>query len=249
MKLMQVSLYPGDSYIGTVARADDGTFTSGADPWVGESLFSYSKQPGQTGPPRQYRLLDAIYSSAARNNVPTAVIGEAIMLMSRKFDLTAFATDQDRIDLVYSDQPRDGNLGRVLYAAVRGPQRDLECYVFKPPGSSDFACMDDGNANAEDQRAQWHGDAGERRDDVDLRPQRAARAEDGAHQQGRRLGRAGGQRRCLPPSTGWSRFAGDGKDYGNIVRISHSGRRETLYAHLSRFDGAAKPGATSRPAT
>ena len=35
---------------------------------------------------------DAIYSTAARNKVPTGVIGEAIMYLSRGHDLNAFAS-------------------------------------------------------------------------------------------------------------------------------------------------------------
>ena len=83
LKLMQVSLYADAQYIGTLARGDDGTFVAGVDPWVREDLLHYTGFEEQSGPPRQYRLLDAIYSTAIRNNVPAGVIGEAIMFLSR----------------------------------------------------------------------------------------------------------------------------------------------------------------------
>src|SRR5690606_33429954 len=110
--------YADQTYLGTIARDDQGAFVSGADPWVDEDLFNYSGEPESEAPRRQYRLLDAIYSTAARNNVPTGVIGEAIMLLSRSQDLNAFTTPEDRLLLAFSAEPRDGNAGRVLYAAV-----------------------------------------------------------------------------------------------------------------------------------
>src|SRR5690606_8970933 len=81
-RLVQVSVYADQTYRGTVARDAEGNFVAGADPWVDEDLFNYSGEEQSEEPRRQYRLLDAIYSTAARNNVPTGVIGEAIMLLS-----------------------------------------------------------------------------------------------------------------------------------------------------------------------
>ncbi len=37
-------------------------------------------------------------------------------------------------------------------------------------------------------------------------------------------------------------YAGDGKGYGNVVRVSHAGGRETRYAHMSRFASGLKVG-------
>ena len=118
-------------------------FVAGVDPWVREDLLHYSGAETQTGPERQYRLLDAIYSTAARNNVPTAVIGETIMYLSRGQDLNAFASHGDRLVLVYSATPRasDGSAGRVLYAAIKGDQKNIECFVYRPAGADDFACV------------------------------------------------------------------------------------------------------------
>ena len=45
--------------------------------------------------------------------------------------------------LIYSASGRgtDGSSGRVLYAAVRGDQKNIECFVFRPSGSDDYACV------------------------------------------------------------------------------------------------------------
>ena len=147
LKLVQVSIYADAKYIGTLARDDSGKFVVGVDPWVKEDFLHYTGFQDQTGLQRQYRLLDAIYSTAVRNNVPTSVIGEAIMFLSRGQDLNAFATHGDRLILAYSEKARapDGSGGRVLYAAVKGDQKNIECFVFRPSGSNDFACVTEGD--------------------------------------------------------------------------------------------------------
>ena len=40
-----------------------------------------STSQSRSAQPQSYRLLDAIYSTATRNNVPSSVTGEAIMLI------------------------------------------------------------------------------------------------------------------------------------------------------------------------
>ena len=115
--------------------------------------------------PQSYRLLDAIYSTATRNNVPSSVTGEAIMLVSRSFDLQAMATKDDRLVLAFAkDGPRQGPAsGRVLYVAVHGVDRNFECFVYQPQPDADFACMTEKDATAQRHRHERHGDAGEGR--------------------------------------------------------------------------------------
>ena len=63
-RLMQVSVYAEQTYLGSVARADDGGFVSGADPWVTDDLFNYSgeeesdDEPQATVPAARRHLLD-----------------------------------------------------------------------------------------------------------------------------------------------------------------------------------------------
>jgi murein DD-endopeptidase MepM/ murein hydrolase activator NlpD len=240
-RLMQVSLYANDVYVGTIARSDEGAFTSGADPWVDQDLFSYSGQEEAAAPTQRYRILDAIYSTAARNGVPTGIIGEAIMLLSRSHDLNAFVEHDDRFLLVYSDSPRDGNMGRVLYVAVRGSDKDLQCFVYRPRAGSDFACMTDGsevvsqtvlNGMLTPVNGVMKSTFGPRRHPI-LKTVRIHKGVDWAAPSGTPV---------FAAFDGEIVYAGDGADYGNLVRIKHAGSRETRYAHLDRFDGAARPG-------
>ncbi len=243
LTLMQVSIYADAKYIGTLARADDGSFVTGVDPWVREDLLHYTGFEQQAGPPRQYRLLDAVYSTAVRNNVPTGVIGEAIMFLSRGQDLNAFATQGDRLVLIYSTNARgnDGSSGRVLYAAVRGAQKNIECFVFRPSGSDDFACVTEQdqvysltvtNGMVTPVNGVMTSTFGPRKHPI-LGTVRVHKGVDWAAPVGAPV---------FAAFDGTIAFFGDGNDYGNVVRISHAGGRETRYAHLSKFAQNLKDG-------
>jgi murein DD-endopeptidase MepM/ murein hydrolase activator NlpD len=244
LSLVQVSIYADAEYVGTLARADDGRFVSAVDPWVRENLLNFSGFEQQTGPQRQYRLLDAIYSTAVRNNVPASVIGEAILFLSRGKDLNVFATQQDRLILVYSETPRsaDGAAGRVLYAAVKGGDTNLECFVFRPHGSSDFACVTEEhqvysltvtNGMVTPVNGVMTSTFGPRKHPI-LGEVRIHKGVDWAAPVGTPV---------FAAYDGTVASFGDGNDYGNLVRISHNGGRETRYAHLSRFAPSLKDGA------
>ncbi len=244
LQLVQISLYADEKYVGTLARADKGDFVSGVDPWVHEDLLHYSGVQDQTGPQREYRLLDAIYSTAVRNNVPSGVIGEAIMFLSRGQDLNAFAVQGDRLVLAYSATGRaqNGGSGRVLYAAVQRADKSIECFVYKPSASDDYACVTE-----QDQvysltvsngmvtpvsGGVMTSTFGPRKHPI-LGVVRVHKGVDWAAPVGTPV---------LAAFDGTIAFHGDGQGYGNVIRIAHSGGRETRYAHLSRFADNLKQG-------
>jgi murein DD-endopeptidase MepM/ murein hydrolase activator NlpD len=242
LSLMQVSVYADDTYVGTLARNDAGDFVAGIDPWVRDDLFNYSGAATATLPGQQYRLLDAIYSTAARNNVPTEVIGEAIMYLSRAQDLNAFAAQDDRLALLYSKTARgpDGAGGRVLYVGVRDAQRRLECYVF-PQSEADYACISGdavvrGRAVAGGMITPVDGvltsGFGPRKHPI-LKTVRIHKGVDWAAPAGTPI---------LAAFDGTIAFRGDGGGYGNVVRIAHADGSETRYAHMQRFAESATVG-------
>jgi len=241
--LVQLSLYADAKYIGTIARADDGSFVEGVDPWVRDDLLHYSGAEAQAGLQRQYRLLDAIYSTAVRNNVPTAVIGEAIMYLSRGQDLNAFASPGDRLVLAYSATPRstEGSGGRVLFVAVQTAEKNLDCFVYKPAGADDYACVSENdqvhsvtvtNGMVTPVNGVLTSTFGPRRHPI-LKEVRIHKGVDWAAPTGTPIYAA---------FDGEIAFAGDGKGYGNVVRIAHDGGRETRYAHMSRFGAGVAVG-------
>ncbi|MBW8907617.1 MAG: M23 family metallopeptidase, partial [Mesorhizobium sp.] len=227
MSLMQVSVYAKNVYVGTLTRNAAGAFVSGVDPWVREDLFNYSGASDQGGPKRQYRLLDAIYSTAARNKVPTSVIGEAIMYLSRGQDLDAFASEDQRLVLIYSQTPRgQGEIsGRVLYVGVQGAEKSLDCFVFQQ-SDGQYACVtgDDQvrsltvtNGMVTPVAGVMTSTFGPRKHPI-LGTVRIHKGVDWAAPVGTPI---------VAAFDGEISFQGDGGSYGNLVKIAHANGRET----------------------
>ncbi|RWM83592.1 MAG: M23 family metallopeptidase [Mesorhizobium sp.] len=235
MSLMQVSIYAKNVFVGTLTRNAAGVFVSGVDPWVREDLFNYSGAQAQGTHKRQYRLLDAIYSTAARNKVPTGVIGEAIMYLSRGQDLDAFASEDQRLVLIYSQRPRgnEETAGRVLYVGVQGSEKSLDCFVFQQTDGQ-FACVsgDDQvrsltvtNGMVTPVNGVMTSTFGPRKHPI-LGTVRIHKGVDWAAPLGTPIAAA---------FDGEVVFQGDGGGYGNLVKISHGNGRETRYAHMQKF--------------
>jgi murein DD-endopeptidase MepM/ murein hydrolase activator NlpD len=236
MSLMQVSIYAKNVFVGTLTRNAAGAFVSGVDPWVREDLFNYSGAETEGTQKRQYRLLDAIYSTAARNNVPSGIIGEAIMYLSRGQDLDAFASEDQRLVLIYSQTPRGKNDtdGRVLYVGVQGTEKSLACFVFQQ-SDGQFSCVsgDDqvrsltvsNNGMVTPVSGVMTSTFGPRKHPI-LGVVRIHKGVDWAAPVGTPIAAA---------FDGEIVFQGDGGGYGNVVKIAHSGGRETRYAHMSKF--------------
>lgn len=235
MSLMQVSIYAKNVFVGTLTRNAAGVFVSGVDPWVREDLFNYSGAQAQGTHKRQYRLLDAIYSTAARNKIPTGVIGEAIMYLSRGQDLDAFASEDQRLVLIYSQRPRgkEETAGRVLYVGVQGAEKSLDCFVFQQ-SDGQFACVsgDDqvrsltvANGMVTPVNGVMTSTFGPRKHPI-LGTVRIHKGVDWAAPLGTPIAAA---------FDGEVVFQGDGGGYGNLVKISHGNGRETRYAHMQKF--------------
>ncbi|MEO5759675.1 MAG: M23 family metallopeptidase [Mesorhizobium sp.] len=235
MALMQVSVYAKNVFVGTLTRNAAGAFVSGVDPWVREDLFNYSGAAEEGTHKRQYRLLDAIYSTAARNSVPAGIIGEAIMYLSRGQDLDAFASEDQRLVLIYSQTPRgkEETAGRVLYVGIQGSDKNLECFVFLQ-SDGQFACVsgDDQvrsltvtNGMVTPVNGVMTSTFGPRKHPI-LGTVRIHKGVDWAAPVGTPIAAA---------FDGEISFQGDGGSYGNLVKITHANGRETRYAHMQKF--------------
>ena len=130
-QVLQLSLYRGGEYVGSLGMGASGQLVPAADPWADQPLMSESASESVQGDTPQFRLLDVIYSAAIRQGVSSELIGEAIALMSRVHDLDAFAAEGDRLQLVFANQPGPGaqGAGQILFVGVTGPSGDKPCYV------------------------------------------------------------------------------------------------------------------------
>lgn len=249
---VQMSLYTRDVYFGSLALNDAGVVVIAADPWVEEDLFSFAGEETAAGVDvsRKYRLLDAFYSAAIRNGVPSAVVAETIVMLSQSYDLEAFAAPGDKMTLLYARDPgSDGpGPGQVLYASIKGEGKALECHVFKSAGKEDYGCFGAGSAAS----APGGGaGAGGLRSGLQTPVQGVLTSRFGPRMHPvlkvAKLHR--GVDWAAPTGTpvvaafdGTIAAAGDGKGYGNLVRISHPNGLETRYAHLNAFADGIKAG-------
>ena len=243
-RLVQVAFYEPEKFLGAFAVDGNGAFASAADPWVATNLFQLLDEPQQNVEEQRYRLLDGIYSVGLRNGISTAIIGEAIMYMSRGHDLGEFATRDDRLTLVYSETGRDagGVQNRVLYIGVEGPNVAIRCFVYKPEGANDFSCLDENdrsgtveitNGMVTPVAGVMTSAFGPRRHPI-LGKVLMHQGVDWAAPVGTPIRAA---------FAGKISYAGEKGTFGNFVQIEHGGGRATGYAHMNALASGVKVGA------
>ncbi len=243
LSLLQMTLYSGETYLGTLAQIGPGRFDTGADPWIGEDLLSRS-QTVQPGPaPKDIRLLDALYSAGLRNGLSTSLVGELIVTMSRNHDLERYAADGDQVTVLFArDPPPDAGAGQILFAGISGPSGKMDCYILPDPATQGFRCA---GARVAAGGGLGHG----------LVVPVAAALTSGfgprMHPILKQLRNHDGVDWGAPIGTPVQAAAdgviaqmGDGGAYGNVIYIDHPGDKQTRYAHLDRFRDGLKIGAT-----
>ena len=247
-QLVQLALYSSQSFIGAVALDEDGSYAPAVDPWAGEDLLQHAGEPPAANSNQRYRLIDGIYSAAIRDGATAEVAGEAIMYLSRKFDLTAYLNGDETIMLAYQREPRQGGqtLAHIVFVGIHGENADINCYVM--PVSDGFGCFDDKGGEIQ---ADMSG--------------RMVLPVDGMVASGfgprmnpvtKRVEPHDGVDWTAPRGTpvkaafaGTISFAGERQSFGNMVEIAHSGNRKTLYAHLSRFASDLREGTAVKAGT
>ena len=97
---------------------------------------------GDVRPEDRPRLLDAIYAAALRDRVPTAVVGETMMLLSRALDLEQKVQPGNSLTLIYSPIARDlkTGLGRIVFVSIVRTTGNLDCYVMQSTTAA-FECV------------------------------------------------------------------------------------------------------------
>jgi murein DD-endopeptidase MepM/ murein hydrolase activator NlpD len=233
---VQISLYGSEGLIGSVARADDGNYLKIDDPWKNESWNDLANGGAESKLDQNFRIMDGIYSAGVRNDIPVNVITETIMRMSRLYDMGKFISPEDKISLLYSDVPRDQNneSGRVLYVSVQRGGESLNCYLLRPERGGDYACMTENDTTSGLGGAEGF-----------ILPVKGVFRSGFGPRVHPILGSVKfheGVDWSAPAGTpvyasfdGTVSFAGSNGNFGNFIKISHAGNRETHYAHLQGF--------------
>ncbi len=225
-------LYRDQSHAGTVALTDRGDYVEGEDPWFGELPFEDAGEA--QAPSGSVSLLDAIYGSALRNDVPTSIVGEAILTLSRAHDLSQAVKTGDRVTLLFTPQPRDNSsgFGKVLYIRIDRESDGIECLVFQPGQGKSFLCVspqgharDQGDSMTTPVSGVLSTKFGPRKDPATgksvMHPGVAWAAPAGTA--------------VVAAFAGTVESAGTHPEYGNYLKLAHSDGRVTAYGHLQRF--------------
>ena len=231
--ILQMSFYAPDRYLTSVAQVRAGRFEGAADPWLGEDLLRRVRAEQRTIQERgDVRLKDALYSAALRNGLPSELVGELLVMLSRSQDLDRIAGRQDRFRVLYAPEGGASSLaGQILFASLQGPDLDFKCYVLQPnDDAAPFGCYD---AN----RPSGGGGflipvAGTKTSGFGPRNHPILKRT--VNHNGVDWGAPTGTP-VKATAAGRVSVAGVGGGYGNVVYIRHAGGVESRYAHLDAF--------------
>jgi len=238
---VQVSVYNSEGWVGSVAVDDIDGFAKSADPWAQQDIFKTELLPTDTRPEDRPRLLDAIYAAALRNRLPTAVTGEAIMLLSRSQDLEQKVQDGDTITLVYSPAARDtkSGLGRVVFVSIGRTTGNLECYAFQAQYGAQFECLTAAGESSLPEGGMVMPVNGVMV--AKFGPQQQA---SGADQMNFGVDWTAPEGSPVSASfDGDVVSAGEEANFGKVLRLSHGDGKTTMYGYLQRIEPGIVAGA------
>jgi murein DD-endopeptidase MepM/ murein hydrolase activator NlpD len=249
-EVLNLSLYGPQGYIGSLSRLAPGRYGQGADAWIDDDLPRLASSQGatETVVAQNFRLLDGFYSAAIRNGVPTSLVGEAIVLMSKSFDMEVIAAEGDRMTLLYAPTPADAGQGpaQILFASIAGPSGQKTCYVTSDPAQpGKYSCFSNTGAAAPTTGQLGGGlltpvqgtltsKFGPRFHPI-LKVTKLHAGVDWAAPTGTPIVAAG---------PGTIAYAGDASGYGNVVYIDHPGGTQSRYAHMNAFADGIRTGGT-----
>jgi hypothetical protein len=246
-EVLNLSLYGPSAFIGSLARLGKGRYGPGADAWIDDDLPKLASNQGGAEPleVQDFRMLDGFYSAAIRNGVPTQLVGEAIVLLSKAYDMEAIAAEGDRMTLLYAPDPAGsgGGPGQILFAGISGPSGDKLCYVTAAVADiGSYACYRPGGGAATlgslggglitPTQGTLTSTFGPRFHPI-LKVTKLHAGVDWAAPTGTPIMAAG---------AGTIAYAGDASGYGNVVYIDHAGGIQTRYAHMNAFAPGIKTG-------
>lgn len=194
----------------------------------------------------EFRIDSSLYESAAAHGVPFEMLLPVINAYAYDVDFQRDIQSGDTFEIMYDMKvDSDGNVfskGSVAYAALTTGGRRLALYQYRDK-SGDFDYFDAQGRSLKKnlmitpiEGARISSGFGRRRHPI-LGYSRMHKGLDFAAPSGTRIMAAG---------DGVIESAGYKSDYGNLVRLRHSGNYHTLYAHMRRFAQGVRPGVRVR---
>ncbi len=183
--------------------------------------------------PRILQVRSTFAAAARQARIPGDIRTQLAEMFSDEFDLDALRPN-DSVSLIYETLYYEGETigtGRILAAEVERAGKKIQAYYY---------------AHDEESGSYYYADGRPLKKGFDIRPVDNARISSGFGT--RRHPVLGGLRMhegidyAAPSGTpirasadGVVARAGGESGYGNVVKIRHKGRYETVYAHMSRF--------------
>ena len=240
-RLMQVSVYARNTFVGTLARNPAGGFVSAADPWVREDLFNYSGTTGRQAP-------QAAIPAARRDLFDRRAQQRADRRHRRGHHVAVARPGPERLrhgerppgaDL-FGHAARQGRRFRSRPLCRRQGRRKDPGMLRLPAGRRRVRLRQPRRPGPFADRRQWHGNAGERRHDLHLRAAHASGPEGRPQPRGRRLGRPRGNA-DLRRLRWQDRLPGRGRNLRQSGAHRPSGRsRDALRAHAALRPGVGR---------
>ena len=251
-RLLNVSVYTSDGYLGTIAQVGLGRYEDAGDPWSEDDLLSRSDGVrSEARAAGDVRLLDALYSAGIRNGLSTTLVGELIVMVSQNYDLDRFAAADDRVTILHATEAVAGQEGpgQLLYVGIRGSSGEFDCYVTPNDTPSGFGCFDfDATVGAAGPAGRLGGGL-----IVPVAGTMTSRFGPRNHPILKQVRLHAGIDWAAPTGTplyavadGRVSVAGVGGGYGNVVYIDHAGGVQSRYAHLDRFSELGRAGTQVR---
>lgn len=250
-QILQMSVYNAERYLVSLAQPGPGRFEHSADPWFSEDLLRRAGRALRArGSQGEVKLKGAVYSTALRNGLPSELVGELMVMLSRVQDLSRIATEQDRLMLILAQESRStAPAGQILFASLQGPDIDFKCYVLRPQGEDvPYGCYDPtaiGPGSA--------GAVGSLGGGFLIPVSGTKTSSFGPHHHPilKKTMKHNGVDWAAPTGTpvqaaaaGRIARADLSPSYGNIVYIDHADGAQTRYAHLNKFAPGIKRGDT-----
>ena len=247
--ILQLSVYSPDRYLLSLAQQDPGRFHLSADPWFTKKLLAQADRVNRVRSTQgEIQMKDAIYGAALRNGMPSDLVGELMIMLSKKRDIDGIAGPKDRIKLLYSASGRGALSGRILFVGVTAESGNIECYVVASESTdAAYECFDPqsyssgAGTNASGRLAAGLVTPVAGTKTSGFGPRNHPVLKRVVNHNGVDWGAPTGTpiHAAAPGRVTRSDFS---KSYGNIVYIQHADGMETRYAHMHKFAPGIKVG-------
>ncbi len=247
-RIVRVSAYRGEKHQATVALSDDGSFQSGPEPALSQSVAQAFDENATETPLRQSMptVYDGIYQAALAYGLDDRLCRRLLKILAPEVDYQARLDPTDRLTLLYSlEEGRDtaSAESQILFVEAKFGDSTKRYYRFFTPDDDQTDYYDEEGRSAKQfllrnpvPKGRFSSPFGARRHPI-LGYSRMHWGVDWAAPRGTPI---------LASGSGTVEKAGWSTGNGQQTLIRHANGYETSYSHQSKIAPGVKPGARVR---